>query len=381
MKVVLFYHSFVSCWNNGHAHFLRGVARKLSRYCHDVHVYEPQDGWSRLNAIKDGGEAVFGEAAALVPGVTLHTYREADVDLDHITEGAGLVIVQEWNTPALVAAIGRHRIAAGRYTLLFHDSHHRSVTAPGALDAFELDGYDGVLAFGEVVREAYLRRGWARRAFTWHEAADTALFRPAPDSDKDVDLIWIGNWGDEERSRELHSFVINPAATLGLRTRIHGVRYPQEVRDRLAAYAIDYAGWLPNHRAPQAYARARATVHVPRQPYSDTLPGIPTIRVFEALACGIPLICSPWRDAENLFPQGAYLNASDEFEMYAALSLILQDDAVRSELVETGLRAIKARHTCAHRVRELLAIVDEIRGKPAAPIACNSDRAVEQAVS
>jgi spore maturation protein CgeB len=381
MKVVLFYHSFVSCWNNGHAHFLRGIARELVRLGHEVHVFEPEDGWSRLNALKDGGAPVLSESAALVAGVSLHTYRDAGIDLDRATDGASLVIVQEWNTPALVAGLGRHRAAGGRYTLLFHDSHHRSVTAPADLDAFDLDGYDGVLAFGEIIREVYLRRGWARRAFTWHEAADTALFRPAPDAQKDTDLIWIGNWGDEERSRELHSFVINPAMALGLRARIHGVRYPREVCDSLAAGGIAYAGWLPNHCAPQAYARARATVHVPRRPYAEALPGIPTIRVFEALACGIPLVCSPWRDEEGLFPRGAYLSVSDEYEMYAALSLVLQDGATRDALVDTGLRAIAARHTCAHRVRQLLGIVEQLAAQPAAAATHTADKALERAAS
>jgi spore maturation protein CgeB len=381
MKVVLFYHSFVSCWNNGHAHFLRGIARALIRLGHDVHVFEPDDGWSRLNALKDGGAAIFAETAALVPGISLHTYRDDEIDLDHATDGAGLVIVQEWNTPALVSAVGRHRAAGARYTLLFHDSHHRSVTAPGDLDAFDLDGYDGVLAFGEVVREAYLRRGWARRAFTWHEAADTALFRPVPETEKESDLIWIGNWGDEERSRELHSFVVNPSIALGLRARIHGVRYPQEVRDSLAANGIDYAGWLPNHRAPQAYARAHATIHVPRRPYSEALPGIPTIRVFEALACGIPLICSPWRDEEGLFPQGAYLSVSDELQMRAALAAVLQDRAMRDALVDQGLRAVAARHTCAHRVGELLDIAAELADQPIGAAAPARNAALERLAS
>jgi spore maturation protein CgeB len=381
MKVVLFYHSFVSCWNNGHAHFLRGIARELIRLGHEVHILEPEDGWSRLNALEDGGETAFAEAAALVPGISLHTYREPDIDLDRATDGAHLVIVQEWNTPALVGALGRHRAAGGRYTLLFHDSHHRSVTAPLDLDAFDLDGYDGVLAFGEIIRKVYLRRGWARRVFTWHEAADTALFQPAPATRKDTDLIWIGNWGDEERSRELHSFVINPAIALGLRTQIHGVRYPQQVRDSLAANGIDYAGWLPNHRAPQAYARARATVHVPRRPYSEALPGIPTIRVFEALACGVPLICSPWRDEEGLFPHGAYVSVSDEYEMYAALCLVLQDDDTRNWLVQTGLDAIQARHTCAHRVRQLLGIVETLAGQRATAANRDADLALERVAS
>src|SRR5215218_10061557 len=55
MRVVFFCHAFTSCWNNGNAHFLRGVARELSQFGHHVVVYEPAEGWSRLNAILDGG--------------------------------------------------------------------------------------------------------------------------------------------------------------------------------------------------------------------------------------------------------------------------------------------------------------------------------------
>ncbi len=367
MKLVLFCHSFVSCWNNGHAHFLRGIAREMLRLGHHVSVFEPESGWSRTNAIRDGGAAVLAEAAALVPGVSIETYREERPDLDRATAGADLVIVHEWSTPWLVSALGRHRIGGGRYTLLFHDSHHRSVTAPADLDAFDLEGYDGILAFGEVVREVYLNRGWTRRAFTWHEAADTALFRPLPDQKKDFDLIWIGNWGDEERSRELHSFLVDPAVALGLRTRIHGVRYPQSICTQLAARGLHYAGWLPNHRAPSAYARALTTVHVPRRPYCEALPGIPTIRVFEALACGVPLVSSPWYDQERLFPAGAYLTAADEAGMRQALSMLCCDHERAREQAAIGLRAVLARHTCAHRVQELIAIAGTLGAQAPAP--------------
>ncbi|MEA2936811.1 MAG: hypothetical protein QOC56_315 [Alphaproteobacteria bacterium] len=361
MKVVLFYHSFLSCWNHGNVHFLRGVARELVRLGHDVVVYEPEDGWSRTRALAEGGAAIFDEAATLVPGVKALSYRSDSFDLDQATDGADVVIVHEWNSPALIAAAGRQRLAGARYTLLFHDTHHRAVSAPAAMDELELDGYDAVLAFGEVLREVYLRRDCAQRVFTWHEAADTALFRPLPSRDPDTDLIWIGNWGDGERTRELEEFLINPAARLRLRTRIHGVRYPAPVRDMLAKSGIDYAGWLPNHRAPDAFARARVTVHVPRRPYVEALPGIPTIRIFEALACGIPLACAPWPDDEGLFPPGCYLTAKNEDRMTDAISAILSDRELSRHLIANGLRAISERHTCAHRVRELLTIVESLR--------------------
>src|SRR2546421_9185652 len=166
MKVVLFYHSFVSCWNHGNAHFLRGVARELIRLGHDVIVYEPEDGWSRTNAVADGGAIILAEAPMLVPGVKALSYQTDSLDLDQATDGADLVIVHEWNSPALIAAIGRQRIAGAPYTLLFHDTHHRAVTDPAELGRLDIEGYDAVLAFGEVLREIYLNRGWAQRAFT-----------------------------------------------------------------------------------------------------------------------------------------------------------------------------------------------------------------------
>lgn len=361
MKLVLFYHSFVSCWNHGNAHFLRGVVRELIRDGHSVTVYEPEDGWSRMNALADGGEEALAQAATLVPGVRLQTYTIETLDLDRATDRAEVVIAHEWNPPALIAALGRRRRQGGRFTLLFHDTHHRAVTAEDEMGRYELDGYDGVLAFGEVLRDIYARRGWGRAAFTWHEAADTALFRPRPAATKDVDAIWIGNWGDGERSRELDAFLIAPVAGLRLHARIHGVRYPQAARARLAAAGIDYAGWLANHRAPAAFAKARFTVHVPRRPYAQALPGIPTIRVFEALACGIPLISAPWDDCEALFPDGCYLPVRDGAAMELAMTRVLHDRDLAPALVRNGLAAIAARHTCAHRVRELEAILAALK--------------------
>src|SRR5690606_26521038 len=104
-----------------------------------------------------------------------------------------------------------------------------------------------------------------------------------------------------------------------------------------------------NADVPKVFARHRVTVHIPRRPYVESLPGIPTIRVFEALACGIPLVCAPWNDAENLFRPGKdYLVARDGREMEQQLSLILHEPSAARELAASGLATIRARHTCRH---------------------------------
>ncbi|MFD2816218.1 hypothetical protein ACFSYD_22840 [Paracoccus aerius] len=164
----------------------------------------------------------------------------------------------------------------------------------GEIAGLDLSGYDGILAFGETLRERYLKAGWGRQVFTWHEAADTALFHPLQ-AQEEGDLIWIGNWGDDERSAELAEFLIRPARDLNLRATVRGVRYPDHALRQLAEASIAYGGWIANARAPEAFARHRVTVHVPRGPYVRELPGIPTIRPFEALACGIPWCRPPGR--------------------------------------------------------------------------------------
>jgi len=176
-------------------------------------------------------------------------------------------------------------------------------------------------------------------------------------------LVWIGNWGDDERSAELAEYLIRPVQELGLKARIYGVRYPQQALDALEAGALEYRGWLPNHQAPTAFAQARATVHVPRGPYARQLPGIPTIRMFEALACGIPLVSAPWSDSEQLFPSGCYLSVSSGSTMKSAMSAVLSDQDLAESLSRSGLRAVLERHTCRHRVVELLAIIEGI-GRP-----------------
>ncbi|MGJ5202794.1 CgeB family protein [Bradyrhizobium sp. HKCCYLR20261] len=355
MKCVLFYHAFSSCWNNGNAHFLRGVARELHALGHEVIVHEPADGWSRLNAVKDGGEASLREVPELFRGVDVRPY-DGTLDLSRALDGADLVVVHEWNTPDLVKAIGRHRIAGGRYALLFHDTHHRAVTAPQELARFDLAGYDGVLAFGEVLRQIYLKLGWTRHAFTWHEAADTALYRPLPDAAPQHDLVWVGNWGDNERSAELREYLIEPITALRLDATIYGVRYPDDALSAMQRAGIRYGGWLPAHRVPEAFAAARATVHVPRAPYAQSLPGIPTIRMFEAMACGIPVVSAPWSDVESLFPDGTYLRAANGDDMRRALRSLLSDPELAGAVADKARRTVLARHTCRHRAQQLLDI-------------------------
>jgi spore maturation protein CgeB len=459
---------------------LRGVTSELLARGHQVQVYEPADGWSRANLLRHEGAGAIDGFHRAYPELSSTLYRlhnagstcrieevqggrgpgrrdeavsvasphplngedadaspsrlgreDADsspsrspesvaagvpLDLEAVLDGADLVLVHEWNDPALVKKLGEARRRGGGFILFLHDTHHRAVTDPKAMARFDLRYYDGVLAFGRILRDLYIERGWAARAWTWHEGADVRRFHPLVPAEQGLGgsessawatgetgafrppepaldashgiprhvagehrrmpsdtasrtqgertgLVWIGNWGDDERTSELREFVLDPVRDLGIRAVAYGVRYPAEGRAALAEAGMQYAGRLPNHAAPAVYARHAVTVHVPRRPYAQALPGIPTIRVFEALACGIPLVCAPWDDVEGLFSPGEdYLRARNGLAMRQNLRTILHDRAFAAAMAEHGLATVLARHTCAHRVDELLAVYEEVRG-------------------
>jgi spore maturation protein CgeB len=358
MRFLLYTHSLVSDWNHGNAHFLRGVLAELEARGHSTLALEPADGWSRRNLVADQGTAPLARFAETFPQLHVATYGP-DFDHEAAVAGADVVIVHEWTPPELVAHLGALRRANGGFTLLFHDTHHRGVSDAGSIADLALAEYDAVLAFGETLRLRYERQGWGRRAFTWHEAADTRVFFPRSADIAASGLVWIGNWGDGERSQELTEFLIEPASRIGLPGAVYGVRYPAAALERLHASPLAYRGWIANADVPAAFAGHRMTMHVPRRPYVKALPGIPTIRVFEALACGIPLVSAPWDDAEGLFRPGEdFLVARDGAEMGRHLAALRQDDAMARSLRESGLARIRARHSCSHRVDELLAILD-----------------------
>lgn len=361
MKTVLFYHSLASDWNHGNAHFLRGTVKELIGRGHDVKVYEPYNGWSLSNLMADHGAGKAEEFLAYYPSLNVHFYDAQKPDYAAILEGADLVIVHEWNAHSLVAEIGKLKERFG-YKLLFHDTHHRAVSDTDSMDAYDFAHYDGALVFGDVLKNIYLEQNWLKNVWTWHEAADTTLFKPFPDTEKQGDLIWIGNWGDNERTQELMEFLIRPVQELGLKAKVYGVRYPEEALEALAQAGIEYGGWLPNYKVPEVFAKYKLTVHVPRGPYVKWLPGIPTIRPFEAMACGIPMICSPWEDAEHLFSPGKdYLVAGTGDEMKKQMQRLLNDPDLAQQLVASGLNTIKQKHTCIHRVDELENILQQLK--------------------
>jgi len=366
LELRYFAHSWISDWNHGNAHFLRGLARSLIRMGHSLRCYEQLGSWSLSNLVRSEGEraiTAIDDFRRGCPELDIRFYELSASLREKLRDelrGADVVVVHEWNDPALIQVILELKQEL-RFKTLFHDTHHRAYTDPAAILRSNIQLFDGVLAFGEALRRIYHEGFGVERVWTFHEAADVDRFYPLPAA-RDADVLWIGNWGDEERTRELIEYLVGPAHQLpGTRFVAHGVRYPAQAVEMLQQAGIEFRGYLPNLAAPRAYAGARIAVHIPRQQYANGLSGIPTIRVFEALACGAALVCSPWDDTEGLFRPGQdFVCMPDGAAMQAELQHLLHDDVARRQMAASGRETILQRHTCCHRAQQFTAICEEL---------------------
>ena len=381
MRFAFFYHTVRSDWNNGHAHFLRGVMRALQALGHESVCYEEAGNWSVSNLVHDHGLGPLVQFRRRFPFVRVRLYdpsRMATLERQLARElsGVDVVLMDEWpavENQELTDLLIRLRRTCG-YTLLLRDAHYRILTQPVDLRR-RLEEFDAVLAYGPSMADEYRHRFGLRAVHVVHEAADTALFRPVPpDPNRPMDdAIFVGNWGDRDRAEELRQFLLRPARTFRGQRRfvVHGVRYPREVLDAFQRYyGVEYRGWLLNFLVPRAFAQARVGIHVIRRQYARLLYGIPTIRVFEALASGLPLISTRWQDTDHLFHEGRdYLMVDNRKEMQDALAWLWEDESARQRLARNGRERIRAEHTCMHRAQQILDIVADLRGTRAGPMA------------
>lgn len=357
----MFYHSLLSDWNNGHAHFLRGVASELTNRGHEVTVFEPIDSWSLGKLFNDHWLRPLYQFQEYYPKLESSRYDLENLDLDVVLDGYEVVIAHEWNDAELIRALGAHRAQTKGYRLFFHDTGERIVSSPDTIMACNLGNYDGVLVPGEVLADLYRASGLAQRVWVWHPAADTSVFRPIYGYEKIADVISVDNWGESRTRPELDEYLIEPVKELGLKAHVHGVGYPLTAQRAMSQADILYRGWVANFLLPERLASFNIMVHVPRRLESIALAGVPPMQLLEAMACGIPMVIGSWDDAEGLFSQGRdYLVARTPDEMKKHLRALANDEAMRVEFASWGRATILARHTCYNRATELLKICESL---------------------
>jgi spore maturation protein CgeB len=361
VRFALFYHSLLSDWNHGNAHFLRGLMRALQARGHETACYEQVDNWSLTNLLAEAPTAL-DDFRRRFPDLHFDRYHLDPTTLEAWLrprlEAADVAIVNEWvaNEPWVAAMVARICRSLGK-PALFHDTHYRVVLEEPYRRALELERFDAILAFGPALAARYRALGYSN-VHVVHEAADTTVFEPF-DLPKRDDVLFVGNYGDGDRGRELEQYVFGPRRELPqLGYAIYGVRYPDDLLARLRdGLRTDYRGWLPNADVPRAFAQAKVVLHVPRRQYVDLLPGTPTIRVFEALACGACLVSLPWPDTDGLFRADDFVVARTPDDMRDLVAWLCADETARRAYGANGRETVLARHTCGHRADQILELL------------------------
>jgi spore maturation protein CgeB len=353
MRVVLLGLSITSSWGNGHATTYRGLVRELSARGHDVTFLERDVPWyarHRDAPRPPGATTRLYDSLAMLADLHTPLVREADCVVvgSYVPEG---IDVGEW---VLATATG---ITA------FYDID-TPVTLAGLargsteyLSSALIPRYDLYLSFsgGPTLRRLEREFG-AAMVRALYCSVDADRYRPAARPAPHWDLGYLGTYSDD-RQPHVDTLILEPARRLpAQRFVVAGPQYPASLAWPANVERIEH---LPPADHPDFYTAQRFTLNVTR---ADMVRAgwSPSVRLFEAAACGVPIVSDWWEGLDGFFEPGREIliaRSSDDVER--ALR-----DVPGAEREAIGARArarILAAHTSAHRASEFERFVTEAR--------------------
>jgi spore maturation protein CgeB len=214
-----------------------------------------------------------------------------------------------------------------------------------------LGGFDLVLSYtgGQALDELRTRLG-ARAVLPLYGHVDPAVHRPvAPQEHYRADLSYMGTYA-ADRQAMLERLFIEPARRLPERRfLIGGAQYPP---DFPWTDNIHFVRHLPPPEHPAFFSSGRLTLNVTRQAMA-AMGWCPSGRLFEAAACGCPILSDSWEGLDAFFTPGTeILVARDTAEAVAAIDL---SDAELRRVAEAARERVLAEHTADSRADTLLA--------------------------
>lgn len=339
-----------SSWGNGHATTYRALLRGLEKGGHDVLFLEQDAPWYAANrdlAAPDFcGFALYPDLDGLKRS---HGARIAAADAviigSYVPDG---VAVLDWVLATAKGVRGFYDIDTP-VTLAGLESGRTAYIARRQIP--ELDLY---LSFsGGEVLETLSRRFGATRPRALYCAVDETRYQPL-DQPRRWDLGYLGTYSDD-RQPVLERLLLEPARRLPHRRFVvAGPQYPADIAWPANVERLDHVGPADH---PAFYAAQRFTLNVTR---ADMVAAgwSPSVRLFEAAACGTALISDRWRGLGELLPEGeALLIADDADSVIAALEQ--EPEAVTRERAATARRRVLAGHTGLARAGELVAALHE----------------------
>ena len=351
MKIVFYGLTVTSSWGNGHATTYRSLLRALARRGHQIHFVEKDVEWYRSN--RDMPEPPF---------TAVHLYEDWSADsarLLALSVDADVIVVGSYFPDAIAATIAMANRA--RQPILFYDidtpitlAQLRTVARTDYLDASLIPAYAAYLSFtgGPALRELESRFG-AQRAIAFYCSVDPDTYRPtAVDAQFRCDLSYLGTYAADRQPKLMRLFdsaaALQPAQTF----LIAGPQYPPDTHFEPNVRRLIHVS--PRDH-PAFYSSSRLTLNLTRD---DMVAAgwSPSVRLFEASACGATILSDPWAGLEDfLTPGEEILLPADADEVARILREIT--DVERQQIGQRARDRILATHTAEHRAADFEAIV------------------------
>nr|WP_249810934.1 glycosyltransferase [Bradyrhizobium sp. 164] len=340
-----------SSWGNGHATLWRGLCKHLVQLGHTIVFFERDTpyyaGARDLHELPGGQLKLFSDWESVRPVAKQHL-RDADVAIvtsycpdaiaatDLILEGRAIPVFYDLDTPVTLS-----RIVAGEAV---------PYIGPRGLRDFDL-----VLSFtgGPGISHEFRSRLGARHIEPLYGHVDTDIHRPvAPQPHYGADLSYLGTYSDD-RQGTLEALFVAPARNRhDLRFLIGGAQYPDDFPWSPNIYFVRH---LPPSEHAAFFASSRLTLNVTRRPMAE-MGWCPSGRLFEAAACGVPLLSDGWAGIDTFFvPGDEILLAKTEDDTQAALAM---PDAELQRIARRGRERTMDQHTSDKRANELVALLE-----------------------
>jgi spore maturation protein CgeB len=343
MKVVFLGLSITSSWGNGHATNYRGLTRALRERGHDVLFLERDMPWYARSRDAPEAGVLYGSLEELQD-----VWRDAVQDADLVVVGSYVpdgIAVAEWALEVARGCVAFYDIDTP-VTLATLEAGTCEYLSPGLVPRFDV-----YLSFsgGPVLRELEQRWG-ARRACAFYCLVDADAYEPSP-VERRWALGYLGTYSPD-RQPAVERLLLEPARALpGERFCLAGPQYPQEL-DRPSN--VELVEHLPPPEHPRFYCAQRFTLSVTRQAMLRA-GWSPSVRLFEAGACGVPVITDAWPGVDVLFTPGRdILVARDAADV---VRILRETPPAERDAIGARLRArVLALHTADRRAEELEAV-------------------------
>jgi spore maturation protein CgeB len=351
MKLVVFGLSVSSSWGNGHATLWRGLIRALGEAGHEVVFFEWDVPYYARH--RDGNRLPHCRVELYTDwsAVSQRARRElADCDVAMVTSycpdgapaselvlasRAPLRVFYDLDTPVTL-----DRLARGDAV---------DYLPPAGLGAFDLV----LSSTGGGALDELKRRLGARRVAPLYGSVDPTVHRPAaPEPRFASHLSYLGAWA-ADRQAALDALFLEPARRLAdKRFLLAGAQYPHELVWPDNVHRFDH---VPPGEHAAFYCSSPLTLSVTRAPMV-ALGHCPSGRLFEAAACGVPVLSDAWEGLDGLFePDREILIARNADEAMAHLQRSPEE---LHRIGEAARARTLAQHTAAHRAEQLIVILE-----------------------